>query len=76
VAEYVLKHPVSKNFSKKIKSLLDFLIPLYIKEGRSYLTIAIGCTGGNHRSPTVVEKISGMIRKNKIDLNVIHRDMS
>lgn len=76
VAEYVLKHPVSINFIKKIQSLLNFLIPLYIKEGRSYLSIAIGCTGGNHRSPAVVEKLSGMIRKNKIDLNIIHRDMS
>jgi UPF0042 nucleotide-binding protein len=61
---------------KKIKEFIDFLIPLYIKEGRSYLTIGIGCTGGNHRSPAIVEKLKGYIKKHPIDLSIVHRDLN
>lgn len=79
VAEYIFKHPQTKEFMKKIKNLLNFLIPLYVKEGRLYLSVAVGCTGGNHRSPAIIEEMAKSIKKNKmdfIDLNVIHRDMS
>ncbi|MBI5188848.1 MAG: RNase adapter RapZ [Nitrospirae bacterium] len=76
VSEYVLRRPETKTFMSKIKEFIDFLIPLYIKEGRSYLTIGIGCTGGNHRSPAIVEKLQGQIKKHPINLNIIHRDMT
>jgi len=76
VSNYVLKKQEAKAFMSKIKELIDFLIPLYIKEGRSYLTIGIGCTGGNHRSPAIVEKLQGYLRKHPIDLSIVHRDIS
>ena len=75
VSNYVLRKEETKAFMRKMKELLDFLIPMYIKEGKSYLTIAIGCTGGNHRSPAIVEKLKGYLKKHPIDLSVVHRDM-
>jgi UPF0042 nucleotide-binding protein len=75
VADFIFRHAEAQEFTRKIKELLNFLIPLYIKEGKSYLSIAFGCTGGMHRSPALVEKIAGLIRKKNIDLNVIHRDI-
>jgi UPF0042 nucleotide-binding protein len=76
VSDYVLKKPETKAFLSKIRELIDFLIPLYIKEGRPYLTIGIGCTGGNHRSPAIVEKLQGYLKKHLIDLNIVHRDIN
>lgn len=75
VSDYVLKRPESKAFMGKMKDLLDFLIPMYIKEGKSYLTIGIGCTGGNHRSPAIVENLRSYLKKYPVDLNIVHRDM-
>ena len=76
VASYVMRQPETKEFLKKIKNLLNFLLPLYNKEGRSYLAIGIGCTGGKHRSPAIVEEIARSIKSNSIELNVIHREIS
>ncbi len=75
VSDYVLKKQETKILMSKMKELLDFLIPLYIKEGRSCLTIGIGCTGGNHRSPAIVEKLRGYLRKHPINLSIVHRDI-
>lgn len=75
VSEYVLKRSEVKLFIRKIKKFMDFLIPLYIKEGRPYLTIGIGCTGGKHRSPVIVEKLRSLLKKHPVDLNVVHRDI-
>jgi len=75
VSDYVLKKQVTKTFLNKMKELIDFLIPLYIREGRSYLTIGIGCTGGNHRSPAIVERMQGYLKKHPIDLSIVHRDI-
>jgi UPF0042 nucleotide-binding protein len=75
VYDYVFEHAISKEYVDKIKEMIDFLIPLYIKEGRSYLTIGIGCTGGRHRSPAIVEKLRGYLSKHPIDLSVVHRDI-
>lgn len=76
VSDYVLRKPETKAFMGKIRELIDFLIPLYIKEGRTYLTIGIGCTGGNHRSPAIVERLQGYLKKYPIDLSIVHRDIS
>lgn len=76
VSDYVLKKQETKILMGKMKELLDFLIPLYIKEGRSCLTIGIGCTGGNHRSPAIVEKLRGYLRKHPINLSIVHRDIT
>lgn len=76
VADYVFKNQITGRFVKKIEEFIDFLIPLYIREGRSYVTIGVGCTGGNHRSPAIVEKLFRYLKKHPIDLSVIHRDIS
>ena len=75
VSDYVVSSEAARIYVAKIKELLDFLIPLYIKEGRPYLTIAIGCTGGRHRSPAIVEKLKGFLKKFAVDLSVVHRDI-
>lgn len=76
VVDFIFRHAETREFIKKIRDLLNFLVPLYIKEGKSYLSIAFGCTGGMHRSPALVEEISKLLRKRNIDLNIIHRDIS
>ena len=76
VSDYVLKNTTTKAYVKKMAGLIDFLIPQYIREGRSYLTIGVGCTGGNHRSPAIAEKLASLLRKHPVDLSVVHRDMS
>lgn len=76
VAEYVFGQPETKEFMKKLKDLLGFVLPLYIREGRSYLSIAIGCTGGNHRSPAIVEALARFVATSDIELTVIHRELS
>ncbi|MEC4675868.1 MAG: RNase adapter RapZ [Nitrospirota bacterium] len=76
IVNYVFKHAETIEFMTKIEDLLNFLIPLYIKEGKSYLSIAVGCTGGNHRSPAIIERIAKLIKKGNITLNIVHRDMS
>lgn len=75
ISNFVFKKSEAKIFMEKIKELMDFLIPLYINEGKSYLTIGIGCTGGNHRSPAIVEKLKNYLKKHPIDIHVVHRDL-
>jgi UPF0042 nucleotide-binding protein len=75
VSDYVFKHRVSNSYVKKIKDLIDFVIPLYIKEGRTYVTIGIGCTGGNHRSPAIVERLNRFLKKYPLEINIVHRDL-
>jgi len=76
VIRYVFRQETTKKFMKMLQGMLTFLIPLYIREGKSYLAIGVGCTGGRHRSPALVERIARSIRSRKIDLHVIHRDLS
>lgn len=75
VKKFIFEKPRTKEFMKKLKGLLNFLIPLYIKEGKTYLTIGIGCTGGRHRSPAITEKIATLIKNQPVDINVIHREL-
>jgi UPF0042 nucleotide-binding protein len=76
VSDYVFSHALTRQFMTKLKGLLGFLIPQYLREGKTYISIAFGCTGGKHRSPAVVEAISRFIAKENIDSHVIHRDIS
>ncbi|MGA9724569.1 MAG: RNase adapter RapZ [Candidatus Binatus sp.] len=57
VREYVMAQPESRRFIDEVGSLLDFLIPLYQREGKSYLTVGLGCTGGRHRSPVLAREL-------------------
>jgi len=75
VKKFVKRAKATKIFLKKIFSLLDFLLPNYIKEGKSYLTIAIGCTGGRHRSVVVVNEIKQYFQNRNYIIRVKHRDI-
>ncbi len=75
-AEYVLNNSDARAFLKKTINLLAFLLPRYRREGRTYLSVGVGCTGGNHRSPAIVEEIARLIAKKYPGVNVVHRDMS
>jgi UPF0042 nucleotide-binding protein len=57
VVQYMLRHPATREFLAKTSDLLRFLLPLYLHEGKSYLTIAVGCTGGRHRSVMIAEAL-------------------
>ncbi|KKK77235.1 hypothetical protein LCGC14_2855660 [marine sediment metagenome] len=75
VRDFVLDKEVTREFIKRISDLLDFLVPHYRREGKAYLTIGIGCTGGRHRSTAIVERLAQMLRNDKTDVNVLHRDL-
>lgn len=75
VKKFIFEKPRTKEFMKKLKDLLNFLIPLYIKEGKTYLTIGIGCTGGRHRSPAITEKVAALLKNHPVDINIVHRDL-
>jgi UPF0042 nucleotide-binding protein len=75
VKNYVLNNDDTRTFLKKYLDFLDYLIPLYEKEGKAYLTIGIGCTGGRHRSVVIAEAISKHIKKPDRKIIVTHRDI-
>jgi len=78
VKEYVLSQKESEEFYSKLLPLLEFLIPQYIKEGKKHLTISIGCSGGQHRSVTFVNKLAEDLKNSKvlkhINIYVSHRE--
>ncbi len=76
VRNFVLKNRATKTFMKKYLDLLDYLIPLYEKEGKAYLTIAVGCTGGKHRSVPVARTIFDHFKKTGVQINLLHRDIT
>jgi UPF0042 nucleotide-binding protein len=75
IKNYVLNNDEARRFTKKYLDLLDYLIPLYEKEGKAYLTIAVGCTGGRHRSVTIAEALFEHIKKPGRQIMVTHRDI-
>lgn len=74
-AEYIWKWPVTRQFMDRLGCFVDFLVPNYISEGRSQLIIAIGCTGGLHRSVFIAEKIYERLKGDGYKVNVEHRDI-
>lgn len=76
VKEYVFKWPETMEFINKVSDLLQFLIPLYIKEGKNQLVISIGCTGGRHRSVAIANKIFEILKKQGHAVFINHRDIS
>lgn len=75
VAEYVLGSDDAKEFIDRIDELVGFLIPRYEAEGKSYVTVAIGCTGGHHRSVAIAEEMAKRLAKRGIAAGVRHRDV-
>jgi UPF0042 nucleotide-binding protein len=75
VIEFVRKFPQTQEFLDRVTELLLFLLPHYIHEGKSYLTVAFGCTGGQHRSVMIAEEIRKRLSKNGYQVKTAHRDM-
>jgi RNase adapter protein RapZ len=74
VRQYIRSFPQTGEFLRRIEGLLVYLIPHYIAEGKSYLTIAFGCTGGRHRSVMLAESVMGALEKRGYSTKVVHRD--
>ncbi|MFQ5354761.1 MAG: RNase adapter RapZ [Thermodesulfobacteriota bacterium] len=75
VRDYVITNPVTGEFLKRLKGILAYLVPLYWKEGKSYLTVAIGCTGGKHRSVAIADAISDTLKTDVTTLRQKYRDI-
>jgi len=75
VQRFVESHPQTQEFVRRITELLFFLLPNYLREGKSYLTIAVGCTGGRHRSVALGERIARQISDEGYKVRVSHRDI-
>ena len=76
VQDYVMQSEVSGQFLNKLVDMLEFLIPNYIKEGKTQLVIAVGCTGGKHRSVTIANELfSRLSENNDVGVNISHRDI-
>lgn len=75
VQEYVMKWGVTQQFFKRLTGLIGFLLPQYVAEGKSQLTIAIGCTGGQHRSVCLALKLAEWIRERGFSVSIEHRDI-
>jgi UPF0042 nucleotide-binding protein len=74
VAKYIRSFPQTREFIRRMSELLVYLLPHYIREGKSYLTIAFGCTGGQHRSVMMAEELGKLLRKAGYRVKVVHRD--
>lgn len=75
VARFVRSFPQTQEFLDRVTSMLEFLLPHYIQEGKSYLTVAFGCTGGQHRSVMIAEEMKRRLLKDGYRVKTAHRDM-
>ena len=75
VKKFVLENEVTVEFIKKAMDMLTFLIPHYVEEGKKQLIVAIGCTGGRHRSVAITDRIAGKLREEGYHANSFHRDL-
>ncbi len=75
LAKYIRSFPQTREFISRISDLLVYLLPHYIHEGKSYLTIAFGCTGGQHRSVMIAEEVGKHLRRPGYRVKVVHRDI-
>jgi len=76
IKKYVTEFPVTQHFMEVYFNLLNSLIPYYIKEGKTYLSIAFGCTGGRHRSVALINNLANYLKEKGYKLFVKHRDMN
>jgi UPF0042 nucleotide-binding protein len=75
VIEHVSGQPAYGSFMERLRALFDVLVPGYVAEGKAYLTVAIGCTGGRHRSVVVAEELASALRERGLHVSVAHRDV-
>jgi UPF0042 nucleotide-binding protein len=76
VKEFVLQQELAKDFLHHLESLLQLIVPAYVAEGRSYLTLGIGCTGGRHRSVAMTEELSRRLSSHGHHPRISHRDIN
>jgi UPF0042 nucleotide-binding protein len=76
VRDYVMEQPETKDFLNRLDDLFALLLPAYVREGKSYLSIAIGCTGGHHRSVVLAEELARRIQAVGFSPMVVHRDVN
>jgi RNase adapter protein RapZ len=75
IRDYVMTRQATRDFLERFDEMLEVLIPGYLTEGKRYLTVAIGCTGGRHRSVVVAEEIADMLRRRGLPVAMEHRDI-
>ena len=75
VRDFVLDQPDTKEFLAKLEDLLELLLPAYVREGKAYFSVAVGCTGGNHRSVVIAEEIARILERRGFAPTVSHRDI-
>jgi UPF0042 nucleotide-binding protein len=75
VRSYVFRQKLTKQFFKRFVNMLEFLIPNYIKEGKSHLSVAVGCTGGHHRSVALAEAVAHSLKQKQYKAHIYHRDI-
>ena len=75
VVTYMLKHPETGEILEKFHDMLEYLLPKYSREGKKYLTISVGCTGGRHRSVMVVNELKKRLEQAGQKVNLFHRDL-
>lgn len=75
VQDYVMGFPTAVKFMEKLQNMMSFMIPLYIEEGKISLTIAIGCTGGKHRSVTMTNKLADYLKSKDYEVGITYRDL-
>jgi UPF0042 nucleotide-binding protein len=76
VVEHVEAGDLAREFYDRLLPLLDFLLPAYVAEGKTHLSVAIGCTGGRHRSITVADRIARYLDgRDDVSVRVVHRDV-
>ena len=76
VRKFILDDPIAQKFLTKLTELLELLLPAYEDEGKSYLSLAIGCTGGKHRSVTIVNELESILAELNYPANASHRDLA
>lgn len=75
VRDFVLEQADAQTFLTRVDDLLAFLLPRFVQEGKSYVTVAVGCTGGRHRSPTLAQALADRLQGRGVDSRVVHRDI-
>jgi UPF0042 nucleotide-binding protein len=72
---YIKSKPETAETLRRFSELIDYLLPLYRREGKSYVTIGVGCTGGRHRSVMTANELARHLRKQDYEVTVVHRDI-
>ncbi len=75
VRDYVMAFPETTEFLRRLEHLLELVLPAYLQEGKSYLTLALGCTGGRHRSVVIAHEVAQRLRQRGFNASLVHRDV-